>query len=243
MSLVTSIVIGWLLLPLAPRESEARAIALTLPTQQVTTQQLQLALHRVGLTPETLTAAGVSSAEQVSTIVNAVKSELVSAPVSLLDAEASVGVKRQAIRDFERQIQAGEGSPQTVTALAEARTTLATATSARDAMLEGLFNAGTFTLSAQQRQTLSTIRTNARSWSMPTEFLCVNRSESAWVQLSAALAHERIALKRNTAIDAGVQSTLNEARSAPAVAAAASNLTTHLASVRQAWQLAVTINS
>lgn len=243
LSLAACVSAGWLLISLSPRTSEARAIALLSPTQQAPSpsEQVRLALYSAGLTPEALAAAGVTGAEQVSAVVAAVKAQFVNNPTALTTAHQAVGLARQAVADLEKAVQSGTGSAESVTSLGQARSSLSTATASRDNLVNGLFTTGTNSLSPAQRATLSTIRENAK-WTCPIEFLCVNRSESDWVALTAALAHERIASKRGTPVDAAVQSALTEARGVPAVATAASNLATHLPSVRQAWETAATVS-
>ena len=231
---------AWLVSSMPRGESSANAaVALLASSQQVSRSDVESALFRVGLDADALTAAGVTNANQVTGVVNAVRNQLVTSMTTVSAIESISGTARQAVDALEHRVQSGTGNEQDVTALAEARATLNTVSGQKELFLNGLFNAGVFLLSGEQQSALSTSRANRANWTMPTEYLTTNRSEPAWVALRAALASERIALQRGEELHPTVVAHLAEVRGEASVASAITNLASHLSATRQAWAAAL----
>ena len=196
--------------------------------------ELGTCLHRVGLGPEALAAAG-ASAGQTTALVEAARGYLIDHQGDLDLADAAA--KRERDR-LERLVRSGTGTGDDVTALAQARVLLANARAQRAAKLGALLDAATAGLSGQRRAALDSFSANA-PWKQPIEFLAVDRDQQEWVALREALANERIAAKRQEAPDAGAQALLQQLRADPAVSAARANLDANLLAVTAAWELAV----
>ena len=194
---------------------------------------LGVVMHRTGLTPEALAAAGLGEAGTMSVggAAQLANAGLVS---SLRDLDHTVGPARNARDAAERKIQSGKASPEEIAAFPGLEQAFATASAARDTAVNGLFAAATEGLNSTQRATLTAIRANAH-WKLPTEFLVVERTEAEWVELRAALANERIAARNEEAPNQQCQALLGTARANPAVAAAKTALDANLATVKQSW--------
>ncbi|MEW6747138.1 MAG: hypothetical protein AB1486_30755 [Planctomycetota bacterium] len=199
---------------------------------------LESMLYRVGLSPEELTAAGVSEAA-VGAVVAGVGGYLLDHPTALAQADQDCFSAKNDADRLGALVRSGLASPSEVTACSQALADLASAESARQAVLDALFAAGTAELSSTQQQTLARLRVNGAAWELPLEFLVVTRAEAEWVRLRAALANERIAAKNYEDPDAGDQAYLSSRRAEDAVAAAITGLETNLAGVRAAWEDAI----
>lgn len=194
---------------------------------------LGVVLHRTGLTPEAIAAAGLGAAGTVS-IGGAAQLAHAGLVTSLRELDHAVGQARNARDAAERKIQSGKASAGEVAAFPGLEQAFASASAARDSAVNGLFASAAAGLSPTQRATLAAIRANAQ-WKLPTEFLVVDRTEAEWVELRAALANERIAARNGEAPNPQCQALLGAARANPAVAAAKTALNANLASVKQSW--------
>jgi hypothetical protein len=190
-------------------------------------------LIRAGLDPKALAAAGVSSGS-ISSVLALAATQMNSAPTALSSADDALATARTEVDQLTTKIQSGHGTQDDITALATANSSLATATSQRQAALDAIFNAATASLSDGQKSALSTIRGN-RSWDLPLEFLTVNREQSEWVAVRDALANERIAVSLPDSLNQTAQSSLATWRADSSVSAAKSSLDSNLSSVSTSW--------
>lgn len=222
-----------LILKLAPTSTTTAAILYPGPSSQ----QVIEALIRAGLQPDALAAAGVSS-NDVSTIVNNVKTLLTDSPSDLSSADSGVATNRPNVERLERLIRGGQGTEQDLSSLATARSNLNTALSNRQTALDAIFNAGAFNLSNDQKARLSKVRAN-RTWEVSLEFTVVDRTDAQWLALRDALENEHIATHDGADPDEGAQELLTTARADTTVVAAASGLLNNLAGIKAAWDIAV----
>ena len=137
-----------------------------------------------------------------------------------------------------RVVRTGQATAQQLTDYQSAVTDLTGAKSDRADVLDALFDAGVASLSQAKKDTLATIRGN-RGFKVATQFLVVDRSETDWLALKAALAHERIAAELGDSVDSEVATLLSSARADSAVADAKSSLDSSLAALESAWDDAV----
>jgi hypothetical protein len=209
------------------------AMLLSVPTSA----ELALALHRVGLDPEALTAAGVSPSAVETVVGDAVEHLMVNLPL-IEAADDAWAQSRQQCDQLKRVIQSGRATEDQIEAYPEARNQLALAEAQRQSLLDDLFSAATDALSESLRNTLATIRGN-RNWDLPLEFLVMDRPEPEWVLLRDCLANERIADNFGEDPDPDAQAALAQIRSNPLVAVAKANLDANLTVVATAWHQAV----
>ncbi|MEW6742606.1 MAG: hypothetical protein AB1486_07590 [Planctomycetota bacterium] len=201
---------------------------------------LGTALLRVGLSAAELTTAGVSEAA-VGAVVAGVEGYLLDHPTALAQADQGCFSAKNDADRLGALVRSGLASPGEVTACQQALADLASAESARQAVLDALLAAGAAELTDTQQQTLARLRANGAAWeSLPLPFLVLDRSQTEWVRLRAALANERIAAKNSEEPDAGDQTYLSTCRADDAVAAATTRLETNLVAVQAAWEDAVT---
>jgi hypothetical protein len=192
-------------------------------------------LLRLGLGAETLAAAGVSSA-QTGALVQAVRGTFSAETLAARDA-AFIAAKQSHDR-LRRTVTSGKGSPEDVSALRAAETTLASATSQRDAALTALRSAGLATLSEGQRALVERALANA-SWRLAPQYLVKDRSEAQWVELRDLLdakgIHERDA---GAPYPSELSSRLAAIDGESEIATAKVALDANLATVQTAWNAA-----
>ena len=143
---------------------------------------VEVALRRVGISPESLTAAGVS-AESIAGIVSRVDTLLTNDPGFIASPQGEHGYARTECDRLTRLIQSGQATQQDLIDCQTAATNAATHLAALNAALDDVFEEATSGLTQAQINTLSTIRTNAQSRRMPTEFLVITLDQSDWIRL------------------------------------------------------------
>lgn len=202
-----------------------------------TAAEYKAALSRAGLDPLALTAAGVS-AESISTVVGAAKTELASRIDALREADASFLTTKKQVDELQRAVSAGDSSQ--VEALTTAQTALAAAATSRQTVLAAVYAAGKATVSETQAGILDAIKAGrAGNWGLPLQHLAVTRSEADAVALRNALANVRIAGQTGREPDSTEAQLVSTACAVPAVAAAKTALDSSQSAVMAAWNTAI----
>lgn len=214
----------------------ARARALTALIEPAASE-LAVALMRAGMGPEALAAAGLSP-NGATTVVSNLRNFMIANPVALDVADTAFASAKQSVDQLKRLIQSGQGAAEDVTAYNAAKTQLLLAQTQRQNVLNDFFTAATADLGQTQQDTLTAIRGNC-DWDRPTEFLVLSHTDADWVELRECLANERIAADQGEEPDPNGQTTLDQYRSAPQVAAAKASLDANLAVLTAAWEQAI----
>jgi len=200
---------------------------------------LEVALRRANLEPTALASAGLS-ANEAAAVVNAVRQHLLAQPTALSSADTSHAAARVASDALERKVATGLASPEEVTALATAKTTLASAVAARTTAVNAIFDAGTTGLSSQKLTVLATIRTNAAAWQgIEVPYLSIERSQADWVALRDAMSAKRIAANEGEQTPQVSASLLSSCDQNETVAAAKAALAANGAEVLSSWNSAI----
>lgn len=200
-------------------------------------RQLVRALSLVGITPESLAAAGVAS-ESVAGVVSNAQGYLAENGTALW---ASIATHRTAVADKatkQRKVVAGIATENEKTAAATACSTLSSACSARDSAVNALYAAATASLNNDQKAVLAALRTN-KGREFDLKYLTVTRTEDQWTALRDALANARIAAKTGEEADGTAATLISTTNGESAVSAAASGMTNTLPAVTTAWDQAV----
>jgi hypothetical protein len=198
---------------------------------------LEVQLLRAGLDSSALAAAGLS-AQEASALVDAFASAVADAPTALSDADAQYASARKSCDALSRKVASGLASQEEVTALAQAKTALEAAKTARVQVLDGWFNDATVTLSAPKANTLALLRANHGR--VPAiELLVKERSDAEWHAIHKALNNERIAAKIGDEPNQAQQAALAAWRADSVCATAKTNLDSNSAAVKSAWLAAV----
>lgn len=209
----------------------ARRLSLPSPAE------LELAIRRVGLTPETLAAAGLSGPD-VTALVQAGRGYLNEHQSDLELADWAVLTAQNEADRLQRLVESGQAKEQDVAALPGAQAALAGAKQTRDAILSGLYDEAVGALSIEQRSALAKLKFNS-AWDLPTQYLMVNRPEPQWVALREDLTNLRVAGQLGEDPDPAAVQAVNAAGADPAVSAAATNLSNRSATVNAAWREAL----
>jgi hypothetical protein len=162
-------------------------------------------------------------------------------PTILSDADAAYAAACVTANALQRKIEGGHASQEEIASLPTATAAVATAQTQRQAALDAIIAAATQSLSPASVAVLHTVSAN-HAWTLPIEFLTVERSETEWISLRNALSNERIAAKYEEAPNSTSQTLLAGARANPTVAAAKANAIANLATVSTTWDSATAGN-
>jgi len=203
--------------------------------------EVATALSRVGISPLTLAAAGVSE-ENVALIVADVGAYLNDHDGCPAIEDAAFGTAR-ANRDRLRALaRAGTATTQDLEAVTSAEATLSSAEAALVARLEAIWDLAALRLTTEQATLiarLEAVPAGFRGASIPIELGAAERSDAQWMALREALAAERLATQDGVALEQSLASLLSAARAESAVATAALNITGMLAEIETEWDEAL----
>lgn len=219
-----------------PSLSSATATSSSRLTEPPTKPQIEVQLHQVGITPETLAAAGANQA-QVTAVVTDMMDHVVSNIESIRTAEVTWGDTRAELDRLQRLVESGRATQADLTAYSGAQTTFAAADAQRASVRSAIFGSGIENLSTDQRQVVDTLASNS-SWDLPIQYRAANRDENDWIELRGALAQRRIAIRKGTELRPEASAIILAADADAAVAAASANLQ-GLPAVQAAWDAAL----
>lgn len=203
-----------------------------------TAAELRMAIDRVGITPESLTAAGVQPAEAAQVVTHA-RAHLDAGRFSALtSSDADWQAARREVDRLEKLVRAGQASQEDLSDLAQARADIGSATAARNALLESLRRAATADLPPEQAQSLLRIEANAAP-GIEVAYRVNDRTEADWVTLREAASNLRVAQKLGEEPDYTASQLITRTDAEPEVAAARSYLDTRLPQVRSAFDQAL----
>ncbi|MEM7229246.1 MAG: hypothetical protein AAF432_10585 [Planctomycetota bacterium] len=199
-----------------------------------------LLLHRVGLEPECVTAAGISPAE-VSAMVSNVYDYLVVNPTALASVDSDLADCRAICDDLNSLIRSGTASQEEINQHDFAVADLASLQSQQTSHLANVIATAEAPLNTSQKDILNSIRDNRR-WNLPIAYLTKDRTDQQWLDLRAALANERISEKWGETPDAEAQTLLSSVRAEAPVSQAIASLSSSLSAVEFAWNQALEPN-
>lgn len=200
-------------------------------TSLLISQATVTTIHSIGLTEETLAAAGVTGIQATGILSNVAESpSLVSALASANGAADEAAAALTAAHEAARGPFATENSPSEVAA---AQAAFETALANQAAARTSLFNAATEGLSGGTKAKLAAAAT-ALTHQVPTAFMVVPRPPEAWTEIEVALRAEARAARMGTELSSEHSSLLTAIRTEEEVLAAQSALENGLASVQAA---------
>ncbi len=211
--------------------------ALAQATPPLTPLECEALLIHAGLDPDRLACAGVTSLSTATVAADAITS-VEDNLADLRSGFADVSAYRQQIDDLESTITSGEGDEDDVTALATAKSNLATAQAALNTALDGVFDGATVSLSSGVKDTLSSLRSDPVV-NLPHPYRLADYSQSQSVVLRDALHQERIAADNGESLDQANATVITTAKAVPAVTVALANHTTLVSGVENAWDNAM----
>ncbi|RNC81661.1 MAG: hypothetical protein ED559_07695 [Phycisphaera sp.] len=233
--LMVAIVFGMLVtgsvLTYTPSSSDTELVA------DVKALDLEVQLQRVGITPESLAAAGVRSNE-VGGVISSAREFLTGKLVSLRKLESQHAGSQANAERLRRILRSGQASGAGRIALADAEGNLARNLSQIDSLRKALFESATSGLSDKAVLTLQTIASNSR-WTCPIQYRCSTRTEADWIRIRDALANDRISRELGEKPDPDLQRVLASCNADGASVLARTNLQTNLDAVRSAFKLAL----
>ena len=205
------------------------------PPAPASAQEVQLYLHRVGLSPKALAAAGVDAAD-ASLAVTAAAEYICGNIANLRAADEAVTAATTQVDTLRGRVQSGLASQQDLEDLAGARTTLHNADAARDALLANVLQEAAEHLSGPQLASLAALKAAPIRSELPLG--AVSRSDEQWLAIRTALAIERITAGQETP-EGECQDLLDAVRGEPAVLDAAEALSLNLNDVQDSWNQAI----
>lgn len=194
-----------------------------------------LTLHRAGITPEALAAAGASPAQAAEAFADGID-YIDSSYATLATADAAYTTARRDSDQLRRTIAAGLATQEDHAAYATAETNMDNAAASIEGVLNALYAAAVADLPQGVQDNLDTIVLNTR-WDVPIQYKTINRSEAQWVTLREALANDRICDELEEEPDPNLQSTLSQANSDAAAASVA--LQANLTNINTEWNDAI----
>ena len=160
----------------------------------------------------------------------------------LAAADDALGAAAADVDALERSIRAGQ-APNTqaaVAALRVARGNLASAMTAREAVLASIIDAATAGLSNAQKNSLATIRASSSTWSeLPAAYRVIASDDAELLALRGALAAKRIALRANESVPEDAAAILAQWSQVTAVSAAIAAQDANAAMIAANWASAV----
>lgn len=201
--------------------------------ERVFSQEVGDLALQIGITPEGLAAAGLSStdAESALTLLAAEQGAIDALGGTVVDAEQSA----LEITDLEMALWRDPDNANLKQHYDDRVADLAAANQSIQKVRATLFEAGTGELSAEAATTLITVQTYCGSGISP-EYCTTFRTAEEWRALCDALAAEQRALRTDVAIDERSADLLLDVRSEPQTASAIINLTQDLDEIQQVFE-------
>ncbi len=216
----------------------AASPSLHAPSNPTRTARAELAA--VGLSPDVLCAAGLTSQQAASVVGNAM-AHLAEHGEDLALAIAAHTTAKAEVERLERVTVLGMASQQEAADLAAARQSLVGATSAMTSARAALFDAATQGLSASTKALIQRFHAH-RGRDVHMKYLGADRSEAEWRALREALANVSIAARRNEAVDS-VSASIVAAEDSTEETIRASASLLNLEDVRASWRSATSIGN
>lgn len=159
---------------------------------------VEVMLLRIGMTPETMAAAGVDSTTLLAAL-SAEEADLADATSTLSDHDATCAEYRRQVDSLRRIVRSGNATEEQVAELASAKQSCESAFASRDAFLEGVCGGICEHVSADAMGAIQRI-CMTKSWkSIPVTYRTKERSEAEWLAIREALSakktHEMMGLE------------------------------------------------
>jgi hypothetical protein len=193
---------------------------------------LRQALRETGLTPLNLAAAGYS-AEQVTTLIGSASTHLGTGDTYRQTADAA-RTARQRVADLERLAQSGRATEDDRYVLQSARAAAEQADQQHESAKTALLDAALAGVSADLRDALTTLRSNAGT-EAPPQYRVLARDEATWLRLRDALTESRQAAARGEAPSDATAQWLADTDAHPAVANAKARMDANFQDIETAW--------
>lgn len=206
----------------------------------LTQRELEGILRANQISPEALTAAGLS-AQQTTALIGRAHDALVSGIQNFRDAHQAHSSARRAHDRLERTVRAGLGGENAGADMSAAAALLAQSVGAENARLGAVRDAALGDeLPGDVLPVLDAIQAS-KAWTVPIEYRARGGqiSEAHWVALRDALANQRIRQAEGESTSQEHQLVLDEWHADPAVSAARTRLQGSLTEVKAAWDQAL----
>ena len=209
--------------------------------QQMEAPSLESMLRQISLDPAALTAAGVTSQQDVAAVVGRVRTHLTEYGVAFASAKADWLEAKAECESLERLARSGRASQQDLSDLATAQSQRSSDWSAFETAREGFFDAGVDGLATEVVNRLIAVRAHLSTEfrELPIQHLVESRTDPDLLVLREALAEERICAKWNENPSGGTTTLLASERERAAVSEASSRLEGSLATVESYWTAAI----
>lgn len=200
----------------------------------ITVERLATTLTRVGLTSDNLAAVGADAGDTTAVVVG-MRAYLSGDGIALYNADEALASATTTHDDLLREVRRGRRDQETLSALASAKSDLASAQQAVSTQLQTAFDQATAGLTSNQRTLLARIHQNKSAYHMPTDVAAASWTEADWLAMRGAMANVR----QNQTPDAGAATTMDDGMHLSDVSTATTNLSNDLDVCKAAWDTAV----
>ncbi|MCA9281062.1 MAG: hypothetical protein H6812_10575 [Phycisphaeraceae bacterium] len=221
-----------LILTISP--APPRAVAAQQPgAGGVTANDVEMLMARIGATPETLAAAGLTAAEATAVVENT-QAFLAGSAAALSTADDTLAQARSRYESLRRKARSGLADQGELNDLASAQQALFTARGALAGILDEAKEAAFAGLNDQQKGVLQSVENAAAQSSLGVALCAADRSESEWHEVRRAAGAIRAANYSGEEPDAEAVAALDHANSHAATVAARANIEVRLIGVTAA---------
>lgn len=202
------------------------------------TRTVRAQLMVAGLAPDVLCAAGLTAQQAAAVAANGLE-HLDEHLGDLTTADAAMATAGASVARLERLVMQGRATEQDITDLGSARTSLASAVSARATAQTALFNAATDGLSGGTKTLIQRIHAN-RGKEVPLKYHGTERTEAQWMALREAISNQAIATRLSEELESA-SATLLTAEGATEETIRATSALANLTDVRTSWYAAAAV--
>jgi len=195
---------------------------------------VEVMLLRIGINPEVLAAAGLSSGT-VQSALAAEQVDLEDAVGTLATHDAACAAARVQVDSLRRSVRSGNSSAEEVSELAMAKATLASATAARESFLAGVCT-GLCAHVSEDATTAIERMCETKGWkTIPVAYRVEDRTEAEWLAIREALSAKKTHEKMGEDVPASATQLLASVAAEQDVATAISCCDSNLSGVQGVW--------
>ena len=222
-----------LILTVSPAPPRALANSMLGGGEGVDANDVELLMRRIGATPETLAAAGLTSNEAGNVVAYA-HAFLQTNATALDAADQAVADARASYETLRRRARSGLASPQDLSQLTAARTALDAARTAQQAILDEARDDAYTDLTVTQKNVLQAVVNASANSCLGVAICAASHTETDWDTIRRAAGAIRSAAYNGEEPDAEALTIIDDAQGQAATVAAQANIDVRLVGIAAA---------